>query len=131
MMRRIYGERELDLLRKVLDSGELGALSGKFTPIFEERFASMIGTKYAVAMNSAMSVLHASVMCSDNWIEAGGEVICDPVFIFGPMAALYANLIPRFVDIDPVTHNGPNETRGYDNQKDESHHRHPCVGPAS
>lgn len=103
MVRRSYGKGELDLLRQVLDSGELGSLSGKYTPMFEERFASMMGTKYAVAMNSAMSVLHASVMCSENWIE-GGEVTCDPIFIFGPMAALYANMIPRFVDVDPVTH---------------------------
>jgi perosamine synthetase len=103
MVRRTYGERELGLIRLVLESGELGCLSGKFTSLYEERFASMIGTKYAVAMNSAMSVLHASVMCSENWLK-GGEVICDPIFIFGPMAALYANMIPRFVDIDPVTH---------------------------
>lgn len=101
---RIYGDRELELLKKVLDSGELGSLSGKSTPMFEERFARMVGTKYAVAMNSAMSVLHASVMCADGGGEIGGEVICDPLFIFGPMASLYANMIPRFVDIDPVTH---------------------------
>jgi len=104
MSYRIYGTRELGLLEQVLDSGELGSLSGKFTPMFEERFAMMVGVKYAVAMNSAMSVLHASVMCAYGGGEIGGEVICDPVFIFGPMASLYANMIPRFVDIDPVTH---------------------------
>jgi len=102
MAERIYGDRELELLRQVLRSGKLGALNGQFTPKFEEEFARMVGTKYAVAMNSAMSVLHASVISAG--AGAGSEVICDPVFIFGPMVALYNNSIPRFVDINPTTH---------------------------
>jgi len=101
---RTYGEKELELLRQVLASGELGSLSGKFTPMFESRFASMVGTKFAVAMNSAMSVLHTSLLCADLGLEAGGEVICDPVFVFGAVAAMYSNLVPKFIDIDPVTH---------------------------
>lgn len=102
MAERIYGERELELLRQVFASGELGALGGKFTPKFEEEFARTIGTKYGVAMNSAMSVLHASVICAG--AGAGSEVICEPMFVFGPMAVLYNNAVPKFVDIDPDTH---------------------------
>ncbi len=102
MAERIYGDRELELLGEVLHSGKLGAMSGEFTPRFEAEFAKMVGTKYAVAMNSAMSVLHASVISAG--AEAGSEVICDPVFIFGPMAALYNNSIPKFVDINPTSH---------------------------
>ena len=97
MPERIYGKRELELLEQVLMSGNLGALGGKFTPEFEEKFAKMTGTRYAVAMNSAMSVLHSSVICAV--AGAGDEVICDPVFIFGAMAALYNNAIPKFADI--------------------------------
>ena len=104
MVKRVYGEKELKLLQEVLSSGELGALSGKFTPMFEEKFAKTIGAKYAVAMNCGMSALHAAVLCADPGIEAGGEVICDSVFVFGAVASLYANLIPKFVDINPVTH---------------------------
>lgn len=100
MASRDYGSREMELLGEVIRSGELGALSGKFTPRFEAEFAAMMGAKYGVAMNSAMSVLHASVISAD--AGAGTEVICDPVFVFGPMACLYNNAIPRFVDIDPV-----------------------------
>lgn len=103
MPERVYGERDLELLKQVLASGNLSSLSGgKITPEFEEKFAKLIGTKYAVAMNCAMSVLHSSVICAD--AGAGNEVICDPVFIFGAMAALFNNAIPTFVDIDPVTH---------------------------
>jgi dTDP-4-amino-4,6-dideoxygalactose transaminase len=96
---RGFGERDVELLTQVIQSGDLSSLSGEFTPRFEAEFAGMMGTKHAVAMNSAMSVLHASVMCTD--AGAGSEVICDSQFIFGPLAALYHNAVPRFVDIDP------------------------------
>jgi dTDP-4-amino-4,6-dideoxygalactose transaminase len=72
------------------------------TPRFEESFAKMMGSKHAVAMNCAMSVLHASVIAAG--AGAGSEVICDSEFIFGALAALYNNAVPRFVDLDPVTH---------------------------
>lgn len=103
MPQKTYGERELELLKQVFATRNLGAVGGKFTPLFEEKFAQAIGTKYAVAMNGAMSVLHSSVLCSG--AGAGTEVICDPVFVFGPVAVLYSNAVPKFVDIDPVTHN--------------------------
>ena len=103
MASRVYGDREIELLRAVLGSGNLGALSGEFTPRFEAEFAEMMGTKHAVAMNSAMSVLHSSVICAD--AGAGDEVICDPVFVFGALAALYNNAVPKFVDIEPDSHN--------------------------
>lgn len=99
MAERIYDARDMELLKQVFDSKELCSINGKVTHRFEEEFARMMGTKYGVAMNSAMSVLHASVLCSG--AGAGSEVICDPVFVFGPMAALYANAVPKFVDIDP------------------------------
>lgn len=102
MAQRVYGDREMQLLGEVIQSGQLGSLNGPKTPQFEENFARMIGSKYAVAMNSAMSVLHSSVITAG--ADAGKEVICDPVFIFGPLAALYNNAIPRFVDIDPNRH---------------------------
>lgn len=49
-----------------------------------------------------MRVLHSSVITID--AGAGSEVICAPVFIFGAMATLYNNAIPKFVDINPVSH---------------------------
>lgn len=102
MAERVYGERELELLREVLGTGKLCSLDGEFVPRFEEAFAKMVGTKYGVAMNCAMSVLHASVICSG--AGAGSEVICDPVFVFGAQATLYNNALPRFVDIDSGSH---------------------------
>ncbi len=104
MPQRVFGERELELVKQVLDSGLLSGLGGgELTPRFEREFAAAVGSKYAVAMNSAMSVLHGAVKVAG--AGAGDEVICDPVCVFGAVATMYNNAVPVFVDIDPVTHN--------------------------
>jgi perosamine synthetase len=103
MPSRVFDEKELDLLKEVLASGELSALGGGMTPRFEAEFARAMNAKFAVAMNCAMSVLHAAVIVSG--AGAGDEVICDPVFVFGAVATMYNNAVPVFVDIDPVTMN--------------------------
>jgi len=104
MPEREFGEREMELLGEVIASGQLSSLSGgQFAPRFEREFAAAMGAKHAVSMNSAMSVLHASVAAAG--AGAGDEVICDPVVVFGAAAALYQNAIPVFVDVDPITMN--------------------------
>jgi len=101
---RTLGERELELLRDVIEHGPLGSIDhGRMVGRFEKAFAAMVGAKFGVAMNSAMSVLHSAVMASG--AGAGDEVICDPVVVFGAMAAMYANAVPVFVDVDPVSWN--------------------------
>jgi dTDP-4-amino-4,6-dideoxygalactose transaminase len=104
MPQRVFGERELELVKQVLDSGLLSGLGGgELTPRFEREFAAAVGARYGVAMNSAMSVLHSAVKVAG--AGAGDEVLCDPVCVFGAVAAMYNNAVPVFVDIDPVTHN--------------------------
>lgn len=101
---RVFDERELDLLKEVLDSGNLSSLgAGPMTRRFEREFAAAVGSKHGIAMNCAMSVLHASVMVAG--AGAGDEVICDPFCVFGAQACLYANVVPVFVDIKPKTWN--------------------------
>jgi len=101
---RNFGEEELVYLKEVLSSGNLSVLSGgKMQGRFERAFARAHGAKYGVAMNSAMSVLHASVMTAG--VGPGDEVICDPVCVFGALAVLYERGTPVFVDCKPVTFN--------------------------
>ena len=101
---RVFGESELSLLKEVLDSGNLSSLgAGPMTRRFEREFAAAVGSKNGVAMNCAMSVLHASLMVAN--AGAGDEVICDPFCVFGAQACLYANAVPVFVDIKPRTWN--------------------------
>jgi dTDP-4-amino-4,6-dideoxygalactose transaminase len=101
---RTFGARDLELVKEVLDSGQLSGLGGgQFTPRFEAAFAEAHGAKHGVAMNSAMSVLHASVIAAG--AGAGDEVLCDPICVFGAVATMYNNAVPVFVDVNPVTWN--------------------------
>jgi len=102
MPKRVFAKEEMDLLKEVLDSGNLSVLCGGLvTPRFEREFAATMGVKYGVAMNCAMSVLHASVIAAGG--GAGTEIICDSVAVFAAVATMYANAIPVFVDVDPVS----------------------------
>ena len=101
---RVFGDEELALLKEVLDSGKLSCLGGgTMTKRFEQEFADALGAKYGVAMNSAMSVLHASVQAAG--AGAGDEVLCDPVCVFGAVATMYNNAVPVFVDVKRETWN--------------------------
>ncbi|MEK9135847.1 MAG: DegT/DnrJ/EryC1/StrS family aminotransferase [Bacteroidota bacterium] len=100
---RTFGEREFSLLKETLNSGNLSSLGGTMTRRFEREFAAAVGSKHGIAMNCAMSVLHASVMAAG--AGAGDEIICDPFCVFGALACLYANAAPVFVDIIPKTWN--------------------------
>jgi len=101
---RVFDDRDLGLVREVLQSGHLSILDGgQLTPRFQTAFAEAHGAKHGVAMNAAMSVLHASIISAG--AGTGDEVICDPVCVFGAMATMYANAVPVFVDVDPVTWN--------------------------
>lgn len=104
MPTRDYGEAELKLVGEVLASGRLSVLSGgTMQTRFEQAFAHAHGAKYAVSMNSAMSILHAALIVAG--VEEGDEVICDPVCVFGALSVLYRRARPVFVDCKPVTFN--------------------------
>lgn len=99
MPTRELGERDLELLKDVLDSGVLGSLKeDRMVARFGREFAAAIGARHGVAMNAGMSALHAGVLASG--ARAGDEVICDPVVIFGSMAAMYAGAVPIYADVD-------------------------------
>lgn len=104
MPERNYGKEELRYLKEVLASGRLSSLQGgKMTGRFEGAFARAHGARYGVAMNCAMSVLHASVITAG--VGPGDEVICDPVCVFGALATIYQRGKPVFVDCQPRTFN--------------------------
>ena len=98
-MARVFGDLEMQYLKDVLDSGRLGWYheEGSMTTRFEEAFARKVGTRFAVARNSAMTALAQAVSVSG--AGTGTEVICDPIVHFGAVAALYFNAVPRFADV--------------------------------
>ena len=101
-MPRVYGALERKYLDEVLNSARLGWYQGGMVTRLEDAFAKMIGVKYCIARNSAMTALAQAVSVSG--AGTGTEVICDPIVHFGAVAALYFNAVPRFADVKPDTY---------------------------
>jgi len=71
---------------------------------FEEKIADYCGVKYAVAMNSGTSALHAA--CFAAGISSGNEAITSPItFVASANAVLYCGGKPVFADVHKDTIN--------------------------
>ena len=71
---------------------------------FEEEFARRVGDRFAIAMNSGTSALHAGLLAFG--IGAGDEVISPALtVIMDAFATSFVGAIPVFADVDPVTWN--------------------------
>ena len=96
------GDEEKKAVLEVLDSGIIA--QGPRVKAFEEAFAEMCGTNYAIATSSGTTALHTALLA--HGIGEGDEVITSPfTFIASANSVLYTNARPVFVDIDPVTFN--------------------------
>jgi perosamine synthetase len=95
------GQEEIDAVGEVLTSGWIGL--GPKTKEFEEEFSRYIGSKYAVAVNSATEALHLALKVIG---VDGGEVITTPMtFVSTSHSILYNNADPVFCDIEADTLN--------------------------
>jgi perosamine synthetase len=102
MAKPILGDEEKQAVLEVIDSGIIA--QGPRTKAFEEAFAAICETKYAIATSSGTTALHIALLA--HGIGAGDEVITSPfTFIASANSVLYANARPVFVDIDPATFN--------------------------
>ncbi len=102
LSRPVIGEREIELVTRVLRSGTLSL--GPMIEEFEARFAAYVGTRYAVATNSGTSALHLCVRALG--IGPEDEVLTTSfTFVASVNCLLYEGAIPAFVDIDPATLN--------------------------
>jgi perosamine synthetase len=96
------GPDEKQAVMEVLDSGIIA--QGPRTKAFEDAFAAMCGTKYAVATSSGTTALHIAMLAHK--ISEGDEVITSAfTFIASANSVLYVGARPVFVDIDPRTFN--------------------------
>lgn len=108
----IISSDEKNAVLEVLESGNLSTfvaspgenfLGGKKIREFEEKFASYIGTRFAVAFNSATSALHAAVAAVG--VNPGEEVIVPPyTFTSTATCVLMHNAIPVFSDVKSDTY---------------------------
>jgi perosamine synthetase len=108
IFRPSMGEEEAMAVEEVLRSGWIGL--GPKVEEFEHRFASYIGTRYAVALNSCTAALHLALKALE---ITSREVVTTPItFVSTAHAALYTGNIPVFADIEADTVNiDPSEIR--------------------
>jgi len=92
------GEEEIKAVAGVLRSGNY--VQGPKVKEFEEKFATYIGTKYAIATNSGTAALHITIAAAG--IGPGDEVIVPALTFFSTATSvIHNNAIPIFADIDP------------------------------
>ena len=99
-------EHERQAVLEVLDSGWL--TTGPRTRLFEDAFAGTVGSRHAIALNSATAALHLALEALA--VGPGHEVIV-PTWTFASSAevAVYLGARPVLVDVDPRTLNATPE----------------------
>ncbi|OFI05794.1 UDP-4-amino-4-deoxy-L-arabinose--oxoglutarate aminotransferase [Clostridium acetireducens DSM 10703] len=94
---------EKDEINEVVHTLESGWVAkGPKTIEFEKKFAEFVGSKYAVATNSATAALHLALLCAG--VKEGDEVITTPMtFASSANTIIHTGAKPVFVDVDPET----------------------------
>jgi len=89
---------EMDAVEGVLESGWL--TTGSRVHAFEEAFAAVVGSRHAVALNSATAALHLALV--GRGVGEGDEVIV-PTYTFASCGevVLYCRARPILVDVEP------------------------------
>ncbi|MBM3946873.1 MAG: DegT/DnrJ/EryC1/StrS family aminotransferase, partial [SAR202 cluster bacterium] len=110
---RTIGEEEKLAVMEVMDRGVLSQFQGEDGPNFlggpkvrelEKTWCDYLGTRHAVAVNSATSGLNAAIGALG--IAPGDEVICTPYTMSASATcALVYHAIPVFADVDADTFN--------------------------
>ncbi len=100
--RPAIGQEEISAVTEVLKSGMLA--SGERVLEFEQKFADLCGSNYAVAVNNGTAALHAALLAAG--IGPGDEVIV-PAFTFVATASAVAmcGAKPVFADVEETTFN--------------------------
>ncbi len=89
---------------KYINSAIKNKLTGKYLLKFESDLAKKFKTKYAIAVNSGTSALHAALYSLG--VKSGDEVIVPPLtFSATAFAVIYLGAKPVFADVDSETFN--------------------------
>jgi len=96
------GAREIEYVTHALRSGQLSL--GPRLAEFEAKFASFVGSRYAIATSSGTAALHLCVRALE--IGAEDEVLTTSFsFVASANCILQERAGPQFADIDPATLN--------------------------
>lgn len=94
------GADEADAVRDVIMSGWMG--TGPKSKLFEDRFRTLIGREYAVAVNSCTAALFLSFHALG--LRPGDEVITTPLTFAATVNVIeHLGARPVFVDVDEAT----------------------------
>ncbi len=95
---------ETEYLQRVLNAESWSSTAGSWCRKLEQDFCASIGAKYAVAMNSGTSTLHAALEAVG--VGYGDEVISPAItVIMDSTATFHANAIPVYADVCEDTFN--------------------------
>jgi dTDP-4-amino-4,6-dideoxygalactose transaminase len=100
----VHGEREVQALREVIESGNWGGFPSPNVRAaqFAKAFASYHTARFGICTSSGTAALEVALKAAG--VQAGDEVIIPALtFVATPAAALYMGAVPVFVDIDPDT----------------------------
>ncbi|MEM7582330.1 MAG: DegT/DnrJ/EryC1/StrS family aminotransferase [Acidobacteriota bacterium] len=101
---RTFGTEEQQQLADVLASGVLTSTKGSRVKLLEQRFAELLGVRWAYACTSGTAAIHCAIAAIDP--EPGDEIITTPITDMGALTPiLYQSGIPVFADVDPRTLN--------------------------
>ena len=96
-----FGEREIDAVRTVLESGYVA--DGPEVRSFEREFADYCGAEHAVATSNGTTALHAAIVALG--LGEGDRIVTTPFsFVASANAIRLAGATPVFADIDPETY---------------------------
>jgi len=99
-----FNGNEAEYVLRALDSETPENKEYSWVQRFEETFSTKVGTKYAIAVNSGTSGLHASLYAAG--VEPGDEVIQPSMtVVMDAYVTLHLGAVPVFVDIDQSTWN--------------------------
>jgi hypothetical protein len=99
-----YEEDEVDAAMWVLQSGRVNYWMGQEGRLFEEEFAVLVDTKYAIALMNGSVALEAALIALG--VAPGDEIIVSSrTFIASASCAVMRGGRPVMADVDPVSQN--------------------------
>ncbi|QWD62353.1 DegT/DnrJ/EryC1/StrS aminotransferase family protein [Polynucleobacter sp. MWH-UH25E] len=99
-----FNGNEAEYVLRALDTENIENKSFPWVQRFEEAFSEKVGSKYAIAVNSGTSGLHAALFAAG--VSIGDEVIQPATtVVMDAYVTLHLGAVPVFVDIDPKTWN--------------------------
>lgn len=99
-----FNGNEAEYVLRALDTENPENKAFPWVQRFEEAFAAKVGAKYAIAVNSGTSGLHAALFAAG--VGLGDEVIQpSTTVVMDAYVTIHLGAVPVFVDIDPDTWN--------------------------